>query len=95
MMIATAGLSLLTLSLAASGPVDYVRDVKPILARHCNTCHGASKPRAGLRLDTAAAAIKAGSVVPGHADESTLIDAVLGTNGIERMPLNRPTTFVR
>ncbi len=90
MLIATFGLSLLTLSLTGADPVDYVRDVKPILARHCNVCHGPSKPRAGLRLDTAAAAIRGESIVPGHADESSLIDAVLGINGIERMPLNRP-----
>ena len=45
---------------AAAGPVDYVRDVKPLLARHCVSCHGARLTR-GLRLDTAAAALKGGS----------------------------------
>ena len=38
--------------LEAAEPADYVRDVKPLLAKHCVTCHGATKPRAGLRLDT-------------------------------------------
>ena len=32
-------------------PVDYVRDVKPIFAAHCTTCHGPSKQKADLRLD--------------------------------------------
>ena len=32
--------------------------VKPLLTRHCVSCHGAVKPRGGLRLDTAAAASK-------------------------------------
>src|SRR5262249_30758315 len=40
--------------------VDYGTQIKPILSRHCVSCHGASKPRGGLRLDTAAAALKGG-----------------------------------
>ena len=75
-------------------PVDYLRDVKPILAKHCASCHGAAKPKGGLRLDTAAAALEGGdngpAVVPGKADESLLLDAVTGDGGIERMPLKRP-----
>jgi mono/diheme cytochrome c family protein len=78
----------------AAGPVDYARDVKPLLARHCVDCHGARLPRGKLRLDTAAAAIKGGrsgpAVVPGKADESLLLDAVTGDGGTERMPLKRP-----
>jgi mono/diheme cytochrome c family protein len=78
----------------ADEPVDYLRDVKPILSKHCVLCHGASRPRGSLRLDTAAAALKGGdsgpAVVPGTVDESTLIEAVAGDGTIERMPLNRP-----
>src|SRR3954451_19566820 len=33
--------------------VDYLRDVKPLLSKHCYACHGALKQKAGLRLDTA------------------------------------------
>ena len=68
--------------------------IKPLLARHCVSCHGAAKPRGGLRLDTAAAARKGGkegpAVVPGKAEESPLLAAVLGEGSTERMPLNRP-----
>jgi mono/diheme cytochrome c family protein len=78
----------------AAEPVDYLRDVKPILARHCASCHGAKKPKAGIRLDLAAEALKGGKdgpvIVPGKSDESSLIDAVLGADGAERMPLKRP-----
>jgi mono/diheme cytochrome c family protein len=80
---------------AADGEaVDYLRDVKPILTKQCVLCHGAKKPRGGLRLDTAAEAFKGGkngaSIVPGEPDESLLIDAVTGEGAIDRMPLNRP-----
>ena len=49
-------------SLAAGAPVDYLRDVKPVLAEHCCRCHGASQQKSGLRLDTAALALKGGGV---------------------------------
>lgn len=78
----------------AEAPVDYTRDVKPLLARHCVDCHGEKLPRGKLRLDTAAAAFKGGKsgppIVPGKADESALIDAVTGEGSIDRMPLKRP-----
>ena len=74
--------------------IDYLRQVKPLLTRHCVSCHGAEKPRGGLRLDTAAAAMKGGkegpAIVPSKADESPLIAAVLGEGSTERMPLKRP-----
>ena len=58
---------------APGSPVDYANQVKPILTRHCVSCHGAAKPRGGLRLDTAAAALKGGksgpAVLPGNGDE--------------------------
>lgn len=80
--------------LFGSEPVDYVRDVKPLLTKHCVSCHGASKPRANLRLDTAEAAIRGGdggpSILPGKSEESPLIDAVVGGGELERMPLKRP-----
>ena len=81
-------------SARADAPVDYTEQVKPLLARHCVSCHGATKPRAGLRLDTAAAVLRGNkngpAIVPGHSEESALIDALLGEGTGERMPLKRP-----
>ncbi|HEX8201834.1 MAG TPA: PSD1 and planctomycete cytochrome C domain-containing protein [Isosphaeraceae bacterium] len=78
----------------ADRPVDYLRDVKPVLAAHCVACHGAEKPRGGLRLETAAAARRGGStgevIVPGRPEESLLYQAVIGAGDSERMPLRRP-----
>jgi hypothetical protein len=74
---------------AAAEPVDYLRDVKPILKERCFACHGALRQKSGLRLDSAALIRKGGKggkvVLPGKSDESPLIDAVLG-RGRPRMP---------
>ncbi len=71
-------------------PVDYLRDVKPILAEKCFTCHGALKQKADLRLDTARAMREGGShgpvVVPGKSDKSLLLDHILGRGDAKRMP---------
>jgi hypothetical protein len=88
------GLAMLARDCRAGGPDDYVRDVKPLLARYCVSCHGADRPKVGLRLDTAASAIEGGSggpsVVPGKADESPLLLAVTGEGDGAQMPYKRP-----
>ncbi|MGE5194146.1 MAG: PSD1 and planctomycete cytochrome C domain-containing protein, partial [Deltaproteobacteria bacterium] len=60
------------------------------LSRRCYSCHGALKQKNDLRLDTAALAIKGGgsgpAIVPGKSDESLLIDAVIGAEGVKKMP---------
>jgi mono/diheme cytochrome c family protein len=79
---------------AAAEPVDYVRDVKPVLAKNCYACHGAEKQRSGLRLDTAAALLRGGNagpaVVPGKGAESLVVKAVTGADGVKAMPLKGP-----
>ena len=86
---------LLTLGLTEhDDPVDYLNEIKPLLARHCVVCHGADKPRAKLRLDTAAAARNGGisgpALIPGAPDESLVLLAVLDDDRASRMPLKRP-----
>jgi hypothetical protein len=69
--------------------VDYARDIKPVLSKHCYACHGALQHKAGLRLDTAALMRKGGdsgpAVLPGQSRESLIVDAVTGRDGW-RMP---------
>src|SRR5438309_3529326 len=72
--------------------VQYARDVQPILAAHCFTCHGPDEKtrKAGLRLDVAEVAtrtLKSGSraVVPGDSKTSELIARVFSTDS-DRMP---------
>ena len=72
-------------------PVDFVREVRPILERHCYECHGEKKQKSGLRLDVKAAAFKGGeqhapNIIPGKAKESPLIRFVTTRDEDERMP---------
>jgi mono/diheme cytochrome c family protein len=90
----TAGLLLVFLGAAAQAadPVDYARDVKPLLAKNCYACHGATQQKAKLRVDSAAALLKSEKPVvePGKSKESLLIQAVLGSDGLTPMPYKKP-----
>ena len=71
-------------------PVDYARDIKPILEKHCYECHGLDTQESGLRLDTASLAIEGGysgaAIVPGKSGESLLVKAITGGGDIKPMP---------
>src|SRR5690242_20064125 len=88
-LLSLATLALLAGPLRAAEPVDYLRDVKPVLAAHCYACHGALQQKGGLRLDTAKLVRDGGDsgpvVVPGKASESPLIARVTA-DGKRRMP---------
>jgi hypothetical protein len=76
-------------------PVDYTREIKPLLAEHCYKCHGASQQKSGLRMDTAALAAKGGENGPafkrGKSAESLLIQTVKGEHdSIAQMPYKKP-----
>ena len=45
---------------AAPTSPDFVRDVRPILEKHCFQCHGPEKQKSGLRLDLKYYALKGG-----------------------------------
>lgn len=79
----------------AAATVDYTREVKPILAEHCYRCHGASQQKGGMRVDTAAFALKGGDngagFIAGKSAESLLIQALKGTHDdISQMPYKKP-----
>ncbi len=45
---------------AVAAAVDFARDIKPILADRCYSCHGPEKQKSGLRLDRKSAAFLGG-----------------------------------
>ena len=45
---------------AATGMVDFTRDIQPILEASCVKCHGRGKEKGGFRLDTRATFLKGG-----------------------------------
>jgi hypothetical protein len=73
---------------AVPAPVEFNRDVRPILSDNCFLCHGPDRNRrkAGLRLDRRDEALKAEAFVPGNPDESELVARVLSTDPVEMMP---------
>jgi hypothetical protein len=49
-----------TLPAAATRPVDFVREIQPILTESCHSCHGPKKQESGLRLDRRSDALRGG-----------------------------------
>jgi hypothetical protein len=72
---------------AAERPVDYIRDIRPILANSCYACHGPDEKarKAKLRLDVRDEAIRK-AIVPGKAAESKLYAKVTSDDPDEVMP---------
>ncbi|MGA2254405.1 MAG: DUF1553 domain-containing protein [Thermoguttaceae bacterium] len=68
-------------------PLGYNRDIRPILAQSCFTCHGpdAGQRKADLRLDRREIAVKE-VIVPGKAAESPLLQRVTSNDPDEQMP---------
>ncbi len=75
---------------SASRPIDFARDIEPILKQYCYECHGPTKSRARLRLHAVDLIRKGGEsgpiLVPGRSGDSLLVQRVLGLGGDDRMP---------
>src|SRR5436305_2277627 len=74
-------------------PVDFNRDIRPILSNNCYKCHGPDEKerQAGLRFDLREVTLKPAesgktAIVPGKPDESELIRRVFSKDDDERMP---------
>src|SRR5262249_9815149 len=67
-------------------PVDFAHDVAPIFKTHCVECHGNGKTKGEFSLDTREAILKAEALVPGHSDQSELIERVISDDDDYRMP---------
>ena len=76
--------------LSAAEPVDFAKQIRPIFEKHCVSCHGATKQKAGLKLDIGKRILKGSLngpvVVAKKSTESKLIHALKGEHGVEAMP---------
>ena len=74
-------------ALAANEPIDFNRDIRPILSENCFYCHGQdpAKRKADLRLDVRESAIEAKAIVPKDAAASELVRRI-NADDKTRMP---------
>ena len=75
----------------ASHAIDFSRDIRPVLAKHCYACHGPDQSEGGLRLserDSAIAENDSGlrALVPGKPEMSELLRRVRSTDEGDQMP---------
>jgi hypothetical protein len=68
----------------------FERHVRPVLAMHCFSCHGAKKQESGLRLDSREAVLRGGergaAATPGNVEGSVLIQAVRQAGELKMPP---------
>lgn len=72
-------------------PVDFGREIRPILAKRCFHCHGPDKAESSLRLNSPKSAFAEAdsgmhAIVPGKPDDSELIARISETDESLRMP---------
>ncbi len=75
---------------SAEQRIEFAIDVRPLLEKHCWSCHGSSEQESGLRLDSLTATMHGGDlgkvVVQGKGSESRLIHYIAALDPDHIMP---------
>ncbi|GAB3524613.1 DUF1553 domain-containing protein [Emticicia fontis] len=79
----------------SSGAIDYSTEIKPILNKHCISCHGGVKRQGDFSLlfrNEALSKTKSGkpAIIPFHPEQSEFIKRLTHTDPDERMPYKAP-----
>jgi len=82
--LACSSLIVFATTVFSAEPVDYSRQIKPLLKERCYACHGALKQNGKLRLDTVALLKKGGK--HGTAAGGLLLERVSDADESSRMP---------
>ena len=93
-LVVVLSLLLFTPPLRAAGP-QFISDIRPLLQKHCNRCHGAGKQESGLRLDRRRSLLAGGdsglpAIRPGQPAASELIKRITSRDPDVRMPPKGP-----
>ena len=79
--------------LAAEPAVDFEKQIRPMFADQCVSCHGPEKQKGDLRLDVKDLALDGGttgkSILPGKGEASLLIKRMRGVGDDDQMPLKK------
>lgn len=89
-LIATGCGTSTTMPQPVNRQVDFAREVRPILQKHCYGCHGPMKQKGMYRLDDESVALKAEVITKGDSAASPFIQHLLGVNDYKRMPPEPP-----
>ncbi len=94
-LVSLCAILLILFLVRPEAPVDFNTDVKPILNRHCISCHGGVKKNGGFSLlfeHEALAVNDSGfpAIVPGSPNQSEMIKRLLEKDPELRMPYNKP-----
>lgn len=78
----------------AAEPVDFAKQIKPILQKYCVSCHGGETVESGFRADFGSLMLEGGdrgtAIVPGDAKKSPLYQVLVGEGDVAQMPFELP-----
>ena len=78
----------------AAEPVDFAKQIKPILQKYCVSCHGGETVESGFRADFGSLLLEGGdrgaAIVPGDAKKSPLYQVLIGEGDVDQMPFELP-----